>query len=282
MEFSCLNVDTRRFGGLEVLFPGWDGPNERLCVYSPHDDDALLGAGYAICAALESGAEVHLFIVCNGDCGYSTPQEKDTIVARRHAETLNCYRVLGIPEENIVFLNYPDFSAMSYVGRKITPEYEGHFRTTITELRSRRITRILAPNHYHEHEDHCAAYRMAAYDAPQAGDAHSVDWAVPYPVKSVAQYSVWAELSPEDALVKGRDERLRANTVLLAPPEAEDRICEGIVEYASQKAIIADLVQQRRARLLPDGRRIELYLRFDPRPTLSYEAYKELIGELNS
>lgn len=281
LEFYCLDVDKRSYGGLEVLFPGWDGPNERVCVYSPHDDDALLGAGYAIQAAQESGAEVHLFIVCNGDCGYSVPEEKDTIVAKRHAETLKCYATLGIPEENIVFLNFPDFSAMNFVGRKTSPEHEGHFRTTITELRRRRITRILVPNHYHEHDDHSAAYRMAAYDAPQAGDMHSVDWATPHPVKSVAQYSVWAELSPEDALVKGRNEKLRANTVLIAPPEVEDKICEGIVEYASQKAIIADLVEQRRARLLPDGRRIELYLRFDPRPVLSYDAYKDLIGELN-
>ena len=186
--YSLLDTDSKRFGGLETLFPGWDGKNERLCVYSPHDDDAILGAGYAMRAALDDGAEVHLIIVCSGNAGYSTLEEKEGIVERRHKETLDCYRVFGIPEENIVFLNYSDFSAMNYVGWNVGPTHEGHFRTTITELRRRGITRILAPNHYHEHVDHIAAYMMAAYDAPQSGDAHSIEWGMPHTVVSTAQY----------------------------------------------------------------------------------------------
>ena len=279
-EYSYLDIRNEKFGGIEVLFPDWQPGDERVCVYSPHDDDAILGAGYAIRAALDAGAEVCMFIVCNGDCGYSTVEEKDTIVETRHRETVNVYRAFGIPEENIIFLNDPDFSALSYMGRKLCPTREGHFRTTITELRRRRITRILAPNHYHEHVDHIAAAMMAMYDAPQAGDAHSVDWADPYPVRSTAQYSVWAELDPEDALVAGRDTSLRADTVLIASPEVEEKVFEGLREYVSQQAIIADLLEQRKARKLPDGRFIEVYRRFDPRPKLDFEPYKRLLGKL--
>ena len=121
---------------------------------------------------------------------------------------------------------------------------------------------------------------MAMYDAPQAGDAHSVDWADPYPVRSTAQYSVWAELDPEDALVAGRDTSLRADTVLIASPEVEEKVFEGLKEYVSQQAIIADLLEQRKARKLPDGRFIEVYRRFDPRPKLDFEPYKRLLGKL--
>ena len=279
-EYRYLDIRSERFGGIETLFPGWTPGDERLCVYSPHDDDAILGAGYAIRAALDAGAEAYLVIVCSGDCGYSTPEEKDTIVARRHAEAVNVYRAFGIPEENILFLNYPDFSALSYVGRNVSPTREGNFRKTITLLRQRRITRILAPNHYHEHIDHLAACLMASYDSPQAGDAHSVDWADPYPVRSTAQYSVWAELDPEDALVAGRDPSLRADTVLIASEEVEQKVAEGLAQYVSQQAIIADLIEQRKARRLPDGRFIEVYRRFDPRPKLDFGPYKRLLAKL--
>ena len=73
-RFSCIDTNTRAVSpGLSALFPGWDGKNERLVVYSPHDDDAILGAGYAMRAAIEDGAEVYIVIVCSGNAGYSTP-----------------------------------------------------------------------------------------------------------------------------------------------------------------------------------------------------------------
>ena len=52
-SYECLDVDRRAGGGLDVLFPGWKGADERVCVYSPHDDDAILGAGYAMRAAMD-------------------------------------------------------------------------------------------------------------------------------------------------------------------------------------------------------------------------------------
>lgn len=279
-EYTFLNIEQKRFGGMQELFPDWDGKNERLVVYSPHDDDAIIGAGYAMRAALDDGAEVHIIIVCKGDCGYSNIEEKENIVQVRQRETLNCYKAFGIPEENISFLGYNDFSALNYIGWKIAPDREGHFRRSITEIRNKRITRMLVPNHYHEHVDHIAAYMMGAYDAPQVGDIHTVDWAQPYAVKSTAQYSVWAELDPEDALIHGRDTQLRANTVLLASEDVEKMVDVGLEQFVSQQEIIAGLIADRKARRLKDGRYIEVYLRFDPRPRLNFEPYKALIEGL--
>lgn len=280
-KYSYVNTNTRAVSAdLNAIFPGWEGEKERLMVYSPHDDDAILGAGYAMRAAIEDGAEVHLCIVCSGNAGYSTPEERDTIVEKRRAETIACYEAFGIPADRIIFLGYSDFSAIQYLGWNIAPDRQGHFRRMITELRSRKITRILVPNHYHEHIDHLAASLMAAYDAPQSGDAFGVDWAEPYPVRSVAQYSVWADLDPEDALVAGREASLRANIVMVVDPTVEHTVHQGIRAYASQGEIISDLVAQRRARCLPDGRFIEVYLRFDPRPKLNFEPYKRLLEEL--
>ncbi|HIS04172.1 MAG TPA: PIG-L family deacetylase [Candidatus Pullichristensenella avicola] len=274
-KYALLDLNTGKFdGGLETLFPGWNGAQERLCVYSPHDDDAILGAGYAMRAALDSGAQVHIFIVCSGNAGYSTVEAKDTIVETRKRETLACYAAFGIPAENIVFLDFSDFSALSSLGWQVAPDREGHFHRTIAELRARKITRILAPNHYREHIDHIAASMMAAYDAPQCGDAMAVDWGEPTPVLSVAEYSVWADLDPEDALLHKRDPHLRANTVLVAAPEVEECVCNGIRQYASQQEIIAGLIEQRQERRLGDGRYVEVYLRFDPRPKLDFSPYR--------
>ncbi|MGI6237082.1 MAG: PIG-L deacetylase family protein [Candidatus Excrementavichristensenella sp.] len=279
-EYHVLDIETKRYGGLEILFPGWDGGNERLLVYSPHDDDAIIGAGYAMRAALDDGAEVHIIIVCSGNCGYSTPDQKATIVETRRKETLECYKAFGIPEENIIFMGYSDFSALNYIGWNIGPGREGHFRRSVTEIRKRRITRMLVPNHYHEHVDHIAAYMMGAYDAPQVGDAHTVDWAEPHAVISTAQYSVWAELDPEDALLHHRDPKLRGDTVLIANGEVEREVQEGLEKFVSQTEIIADLMIQRKMRRLADGRYIEVYLRIDPRPKLDFEPYKRFIENL--
>lgn len=276
-NYEIVNIDSQAGGGLEVLFPDWEGSKEHLLVYSPHDDDAIIGAGYAMRAALDEGAQVHIIIVCSGNCGYSTVEEKETIVETRKRETLNCYKAFGIPEENILFLGYPDFSALNYVGWQIAPDREGHFRTSITEMRNRQITRILVPNHYHEHVDHIAAYMMGAYDAPQVGDIHTVDWATPHTVRSVAQYSVWADLDPEDALLHKRNAELRANTVMVASEEIEKSVADSIMQYTSQLEIIAGLIEARKARRLTDGRFIEVYLRFDPRPKIRFEPYKKWI-----
>ncbi|MEG2624474.1 MAG: hypothetical protein RSC06_16410, partial [Clostridia bacterium] len=94
----------------------------------------------------------------------------------------------------------------------------------------------------------------------------------------VAEYAVWAELDPEDALLAGRDTALRANCVLAVAPEVEASVMRGIAQYASQVQIIETLTAARRERRLPDGRYIEVYLRFDPRPKMDFSPYKALIA----
>lgn len=277
-KYTFIDTNTKeKSNSLETLFPGWDGPNERVMVYAGHDDDAILGCGYAMSAILDDGAQLFLTIACNGHCGYSTPEEKDTIVERRREEAYQCYERFGIPRDHILRLEYPDFSANNFIGLFLDGDKtEGHFTKTIPFLRKNKITRILVVNHYREHNDHSAANWMGAYDAPQAGDAHSVDWAEPYPVKSVAEFSCWADFDPEDAMVSGRPAEMRANVALAVDPVVEEKVLEGIKAYPSQAAIIEDLCAQRAGRKLPDGRMIECYLKFDPRPKFNFEPYKQL------
>ena len=156
MKFTYCDTNTKAVSSdIDLLFPGF-GKDEVLVVMSPHDDDAIIGAGYAMLAAQQAGAEVYVMIFCRGDAGYSTVEEKDTIEEVRKRETDACYGRLGIPADHIIRLNYPDFSAIGHWGWEKADGKPGDMPTILRFLREQKVTRVMIPNHYHEHIDHLA------------------------------------------------------------------------------------------------------------------------------
>ena len=279
MNFTYCDINNKTFtDDINLLFPGWSS-NEVLTVMSPHDDDAIIGAGYAIMAAQKAGAEVYVVIFCRGDAGYSSVEEKDTIEAVRQAETVACYGRLGIPADHILRMNYPDFSAISHWGWTLATGDAGDMPTLLRFLREKKVTRVMIPNHYHEHIDHLAAHLMASFNVPQAGDACLVDYGTPHPVVSTLEYSVWADLDPEDALIHGRPANLRANRILMVSPAVEEAIDHAIEAYVSQEKIIEGLVNSRKERQTADGRFIEVYLTMDCRPKIQLRPYVDWINQ---
>lgn len=273
MEFQYGNIAKNEIcGTIHTVFPDF-GQQEVLAVMSPHDDDAILGAGYAILAAQQAGAQVYIVIFCRGDAGYSTVAEKGTIEEIRKQETDDCYQRLGIPADHILRLNFPDFSAFGNIGWEKADGNPGQMPTLLRFLREKQVTRVMLPNHYHEHIDHLAAHLMSSYDVPQAGDAALVDHGTPHPVRSVLEYSVWADLDPEDALVCGRNSTLRANRVIVADTAAEDRIRNAIAAYVSQAEIIRGLVNAREERRTAGNTYVEVYLTMDCRPKINFRPY---------
>lgn len=269
----------RRSQEIAVLFPEWQPGDERVAVLSPHDDDAALGAGYLLQALQAAGAKVYVFVFCDGSAGYSTPGEKDSIVQRRRVETVGAYRVLGVSEDHIVRFDYHDFSLAPHTGWQMPWGARGTMEPHVRAMRDRRITRVVMPNGYREHIDHEATYRIGAYDAPQVGDAIFADWGLAPPVRSVLQYAVWGDFSPEDALV-GRDAvNLRANRAIVGSRLLEERVQEAIRAFESQGQIIEGLVAARSGRFFGGGV-LELYLAFDPRPALDYRPYHRVIAEI--
>lgn len=280
-KIQFINVDKKVISDtIETIFPMWEPSKERVCVMSPHDDDAIIGAGYAMKAAARNGAGVYVMIFCCGNAGYSVPEQKEQIVELRKEETFHAYKKIGIERENIVYIDYPDFSAFQNLGWTLNSGKEGSFKEIVTLLRKLKITRLLVPNHYREHIDHTAVHMMGAYDAPQAGDPIVADWGCPTGIRSVLEYSVWADLSPEDAVVNGRSTSLRANRAIRVPEDIEKQICEGILQYRSQGEIIKGLIAQRAERSNGQGQYIEVYLNFDPRPKLDYKPYLEAIANM--
>lgn len=272
----------RRYSSADIalLFPGWQANDERVAVFCPHDDDGLLGAGYAILAAQANGAVVHICIFCDGRAGYSRPEERETIVERRREEARAAYEMLGVPPERVIRFDYPDFSLIHWLGWLLPDGRTGAMQQVLPTLRRLRITRLLLPNGYREHIDHEATHRAGAYDGPQVGDPVLVDWGRAEPVRSSAIYAVWGDFSPEDALVGGRSAELRGNRVISAPAAVEERVLAALRCFASQGQIIEGLLAAREGRRCGE-RVIEAYQIFDPRPALDYGPYRRAVAVID-
>ena len=267
---------------IDTLFPNWERGNERLAVFGAHDDDPLIGAGYAMSAAAENDADLFVVIFCNGNCGYSTPEQKLSIVETRRVENENAMVKFGVPRENITRFEYPDFSLRQFAGKTLDSGKDGTFLKIVDFIRKKKITRVLIPNGFREHYDHTAAYEMAIYDIVQAGDPVVSDRGKTQKVKSTMQYSVWADFSPEDALVRNEKNcSIRANKAILCQHAVEDQVCDAISEYSSQAQIIENLMQARKERFTGNGF-LELYIDMDPRPKLDYSPYVSLVKKLTS
>ncbi len=263
-----------------LIFNCWHGEDERVVILSPHDDDALLGAGYLILAVMKAGGEPYIVVYCDGRGGYSSVDLKDKIVSIRRCESLNAYKKLGVKEENIMHLDYPDFSLRSYVSWVLPNGLEGSTSKTIKLLRCIKPTRLLVPNEYREHMDHEALSYIGSYDGPQIGDPVLVDLGPPFKVKSYLKYCVWGDFSPEDAFLSNRDPSLRGNVAVKVKKEAEEKVIKALEEFKSQREIIKNIVKRRKDRFL-NGYYIEVYQKFNPRPEIDYQPYKGKIIEID-
>lgn len=266
---------------IETIFPLWSN-KEIVVIFSPHDDDALLGAGYLLQAAQHFGAEIYVVIACNGCGGYTTLLEKENIVEIRKEETKRAYSKIGIPEDHIIRLDFPDFSLKPYIGWKMPWGGTGTMEKTLKILRSLQATRLILPNPYHEHIDHEATYIMGVWEGPQAGDPIMPDYGqLQSPIKSYLEYSVWGNFSPLHALASKQDPDTRANRAIGVSPEVEETVIRALMEYKSQTRIISNLIEQRQERKVEENLFVELYLSFEARPKFDYSPYVKLIRAIN-
>lgn len=94
-------------------------PAQKMLVVAPHPDDELLAAGGLIQKVLETGGQVDVVLVTNGDGQYFSPLVVDhkvdpkqidyiDIGRRRQAESLTALATLGVSRDRVQFLGYPD------------------------------------------------------------------------------------------------------------------------------------------------------------------------------
>ena len=119
IEFVRLVGNERRVADtLAGVSRHWQGDKEKFLFISPHDDDVVLGTGLFRQLALRENIPVYILIVTDGSMGYCSKEQRDNISEIRQKETYQCYKSLGVPEENIIWLAFPDCRLNYYRGRR--------------------------------------------------------------------------------------------------------------------------------------------------------------------
>lgn len=163
-EFEVIRLvgDERRVGdSLSGVSRHWQGENECFCFVSPHDDDIVLGAGLAIQLAIHEGVPVHVLVVSDGSMGYCSPEEKESIARIRKGETYESLVALGVPQEQIHFLGFPDCQLGLFCGRRAGRDepgaiagFTGLQNAFTYHLRRIRASQVFVPTSNDLHPDH--------------------------------------------------------------------------------------------------------------------------------
>lgn len=87
---------------------------KRMIVFAPHPDDETLGCGGTIAKKISEGYEVLIVVLTDGrfllaDClGINCNPTPEQVKEIRKGEVLRAVKILGVPEENVVFLEFVD------------------------------------------------------------------------------------------------------------------------------------------------------------------------------
>lgn len=175
----------------------------RLLVFAPHCDDEVLGCAAVIHDVIAAGGQVMVVIMTNGDgFTFATEEQFNRVFITssdyiqsgytRQRESIEALKLLGVPEQQIIFLGYPDRglkALWSDYWESSTPyqsRYTGCYYSPYTNsylpnapyageavlaninqiLQEYRPNLILAPHAADEHPDHAAtwAFVTAAFN----------------------------------------------------------------------------------------------------------------------
>jgi LmbE family N-acetylglucosaminyl deacetylase len=88
----------------------------KIVVFAPHPDDETLGCGGTIIQRLRQGYQVVIVIVTDGSHAYlkmdiQSPT-KDELAKIRKKEAIKAIKILGVPQDNLLFWNFEDQSTL--------------------------------------------------------------------------------------------------------------------------------------------------------------------------
>ncbi|MCX6383832.1 MAG: PIG-L family deacetylase [Actinobacteria bacterium] len=98
--------------------------SDRILILAPHPDDEAIGAAGVIQEALKVGAQVNMVCLTNGDFDQSSildfkkkfpiiPSQFLLLGETRRKESIVAMDKLGLKENNLIFLGYPDFGTLN-------------------------------------------------------------------------------------------------------------------------------------------------------------------------
>jgi LmbE family N-acetylglucosaminyl deacetylase len=145
--------------------PPFRTPAKRLVVVSPHPDDETLGAGGLIATFRQSGREVKVLAVTDGEAAYSGVSALGSVRVKEQERALN---VLGVEKENIIRLSLPDGGLLPH---------EGLIAEQLANLTGRDDL-VVAPHVHDYHPDHetCGRAARKATNSTGASLAYYFFW----------------------------------------------------------------------------------------------------------
>jgi LmbE family N-acetylglucosaminyl deacetylase len=212
---------------------------ERILLVSAHDDDPAVGMGMLIAQAVREGFEVYPVIASNGGMGYCDLEQRGRIAQIRARETIESYRVLGVPEENIHVLGFNDGALYNYIGRfpagEGDPEVEGftgmenHFTWILRKLKPQRVFLHAASDLHPDHQAVCKDFLISVFHA--SGDIWP-ELGAPIEVPEVYEYPIYVNLEGEpDTMVEGDADLLETKLRAIACYRSQkqiDTLVEGV------------------------------------------------------
>jgi LmbE family N-acetylglucosaminyl deacetylase len=122
----------------------------RAVVFAAHQDDETFGCGGSIIKLTDAGHDVDIVFLTSGGKGGEIAA--DELSAIREGEARDAAKVLGVPDENLTFLGYPDRFLTDY-RRLVVPQ--------VAEIIEERRPHIVYMHHQSDrHEDHQSVHRF--------------------------------------------------------------------------------------------------------------------------
>ena len=147
-------------------------------VLAPHPDDDVIAAGGLIQRVLESGSEIAVVFVTDGENNpwpqrflerrlFLSKSDRASWGAMRRREALCSLARLGVGEQSAVFLAFPD-QGIASLARRGDVALRDKLRETFDDVQP---TLIVSPSTFDEHSDHRAIAWYAHCAAPEANIA---------------------------------------------------------------------------------------------------------------
>jgi LmbE family N-acetylglucosaminyl deacetylase len=131
---------------------------KQMIVFAPHPDDETYGCGGIIAKKISHSYEVLVVVLTDGRhaftkiLGIYTDPTPEELKAMRRQETIRSVKILGVPEENVTFLDFEDGTL---------EQNEESVQKRVTEfLRGKNPTEVYIPYEKDYHPDHRATNRV--------------------------------------------------------------------------------------------------------------------------
>lgn len=152
--------------------------SDNVLIIAPHPDDEVLGCGGLIARAIQAGKMVNVIILSNGGAshrGCCTTSRDIVKEKRRHLATVSL-EILGISQENIIFLDWED-------GRlpfPDNPDFASKADGLAKLLAWIKPAKVLCPHYYEGWADHVAAQQITREAIKRSGI-----------IATICYYCVW-------------------------------------------------------------------------------------------